>query len=484
MNDDGRRGTLTSLSIALVLLVLLALAVLEFGGALLPTLGIVTVGAALFLPLSRTLIVAAVAVGLAVLLVLTQPIDHPGTRVGNVALACALALLASWTIGQRMKSIQRLVHTQASVFASVPDSLAVLSADGTIEDCNEGLATIVPRAASGVRLHPLLDHHLADGTPCPGGCLLDHPASGAVTLLDAESIAGPDRRIAIDYTAAQVDEGRTVVSLRDVTAILQAEQDRRLLVQAAARHGEQKELLRALGAPAYSPLPDVAGVRLDVYSAPGEPGAPAAGDLVDVSRLPDGKVLIMIADALGEAVMSVRDAARVLNIARAYLQVGIRLEDIVARTAQTLSGETQQPDVSLMVAVLDPATGRLDLVGGGHPPALLIRENGATEWLEGASPGIGAPQPSASAIPITRQIMPADSLVFYTDGVVDGAADVIEGLSTLRSSAAALRKRSTAGWARTVADAVKVPDQNSGNATVLLVRLDPSSGSLQTSATR
>jgi len=380
-----------------------------------------------------------------------------------------------------MLSIRALNRTQASVFASVPDGLAVLNADGVVLQCNDALTELVTQAAVGQRLHPLLGHVLAGGTLCAGGCQLDSPRSASETLVEGESITGVDAQIAVEYTAAPIDSDRFLVSLRDVTALKDAELNRRLLLEAAVRQGEQERLLRALGAPEFAHLPQVAGVKLDLYSTPSATGSPTGGDLVNVAPLPDGRILVMIADALGDAFLSVRDASKVLQTARAYVEAGIRLEDVVGRTAQTLATEVEVPDVSLMLAVLDTSTGRLDLAGGGHPPALLIRENGATEWLEGTGPGIGQQQPEPTVV-VTRQLTPEDSLVFYTDGVVDGAQDVIEGLSALRASATALRKRGTQGWAKTVTDAVLVPDQNSGNATVLLVRLD--SADRQTTATR
>jgi len=481
VTDRDNRQAAIALPVAIGVLLVLAVGVLVFGGVLIPTLGIATVGAGLFLPPLRTLALGGLAVALAAALVVTQDIDHVGYRIGNVALASALAVLASWTIGQRMLSIRALNRTQASVFASVPDGLAVLNADGVVLQCNDALTELVTQAAVGQRLHPLLGHVLAGGTLCAGGCQLDSPRSASETLVEGESITGVDAQIAVEYTAAPIDSDRFLVSLRDVTALKDAELNRRLLLEAAVRQGEQERLLRALGAPEFAHLPQVAGVKLDLYSTPSATGSPTGGDLVNVAPLPDGRILVMIADALGDAFLSVRDASKVLQTARAYVEAGIRLEDVVGRTAQTLATEVEVPDVSLMLAVLDTSTGRLDLAGGGHPPALLIRENGATEWLEGTGPGIGQQQPEPTVV-VTRQLTPEDSLVFYTDGVVDGAQDVIEGLSALRASATALRKRGTQGWAKTVTDAVLVPDQNSGNATVLLVRLD--SADRQTTATR
>lgn len=476
---ESRQSTI-AFWLALVLLPVLAVGVAVLGGTLVPTIGIVTVAASLFLPPKRTIVVVVLAASLAILLFVTQPIDYQSVRLTNVFLASGLAVLASWTIEQRTRNIRELNMTQASVFASVPDGLLVLDLNGSVLQSNEAVERLVPGVQQGHPLHPLLDHHLADGSTCPGGCLLDQPRVSTTTVVEGESIVRDGARIAIEYTAAHVDDHAVVVSLRDVTAAKRAEQERRMLLEASAREGEQRQVLRALGAPAYAQLPAISGLQMDLHSTLGDP-AGAAGDLVDVSALPDGRILVMVADALGVGVLPVRDAWRVLNTARAYVEAGIALEDVIPRTADALAADPGHPDVSLMLAILDPRDTTLELIGGGHPPALLIRENGASEWLESACDGIGPTLP-VSAAPIARQLTPGDSLVLYTDSVVDSAHDVIEGLSLLRASATALRKRPAQGWARSVIDAVTGADHFSGNATLLLVRLD-GSGRRHTTAT-
>lgn len=462
--DKTSRDEAKPLWIALVLLAALSVAVLIFGGVLIPTLGIVTVGAGLFLPPVRTAVVAGVAIVAALALLATQDIDHPAARFGNVALACALAILASWTIDQRIRGIERLSRTQESIFASVPDGLAVIDGTGTVQQFNGALDHLTAQVGRGQRLHPALGHVLGDGSPCPGGCALD--TGTATALVENESITRGTALVPVQYAVARIDGELAVVSLRDVTGVKAAEENRRMLLEAAARQGEQQELLRAL-APGVSPLPEVSGWQFDAYSAG---RGPDESDMVNVTVMADGTVFAMIVDAIGEGVLSARDAWKVLYVARASIEAGVRIDEVVARTSQTLAKDDDQPDVSMMLALIDPVSGRLDLVGAGHPPALLIRGNGASEWLESTSPAIGLQGATATAI--TRQLLPDDSLVLYTDGVVDGVQDVIEGLSTLRSSASALRKRPADGWTRQVTEAVRVPSSKGGSATMLLVRCD------------
>ena len=90
-----------------------------------------------------------------------------------------------------------------------------------------------------------------------------------------------------------------------------------------------------LGAPGQMDLPDTPGLELDMWSAPAGNGTSTGGDLIDVSRMPDGRTLVMVVDALGAGVLSVRDAWKVIYAGRALMMSGVELNDLVARTAAT-----------------------------------------------------------------------------------------------------------------------------------------------------
>jgi PAS domain-containing protein len=463
---------------AFVTLLGLTAVILVFQIPLVATLGICVVAFGLFLPLRQTAVLAVTAIVAAAAVLATRDLDHEGVRFGNATVGALIGVAVSWAIAQRVARLAAMRQTQDTLFAHVPDGLAMLDGQGRIVEANAGLTALVPGTALGEVLHAHLGHVLADGSACPGGCRLDAGADPSTTPVEGEWITRDGRRLAVEYTTAAVEQG-TIVSLRDVTPLKQAEEDRRVVLEAAVRQGEQEAMLKMLGAPAYAELPTVPGLQFDMSSTH---DAAEGGDLVHVVRLPDGRALVSVVDAVGQGVISVRDAWKVHYVSQSYVVSGTPLRDVIPRTAATLDSERDIPDASLMLAAIEPGTGLVELVGGGHPPALLIRESGATEWLEGAAAGIGAG--GAAAQPVNeRQLLPGDSLVFYTDGLIDATGDVISALSTLRASAAALRKRETSGWARSLFEAVRGAAQSPGTATVLLVRV-ADSGSLHTTAIR
>ncbi len=477
------------IGVALGCLLVLAITVGEFGWPLIPTMGIVVVAAGLYLSSRQTLIVAGSAVATALVLILTQDVDRPWYRLGNVVLASLLGVAVSWALEQRVRSITRLQQTQEKVLAGVPDALVVLDDQGLLIQTNHALVDLVPTAVLGQSLHAHLGHVRADGTPCPGGCLLDDPTT-IHEAADGEVVAGEritrdGHPVPIEYTAARVDSGTCVLSLRDVSQLVAAEADRRALLEAASRQREQEELMRALRPNHGGGLMTLHGVAVDVWSTLDGSRATVGRDLTDVSVLSDGRVLILVVDALGAGVVSARDAWRVLYVSRAYAHAGIPLPDLVAHTAAALAAEDEPPKASLLAAVLDPRDGALEVATGGHPPALLLHENGHTQWLEAVGRGVGAPSPGSRDVVSTHMDV-GDSLVLYTDGVVAGTRDLIAGLSGLKSTAVALRRRATDGWSRSLLEAVMPSGGVLGDATVLIVRLvaDQAEPSLHTSTTR
>jgi serine phosphatase RsbU (regulator of sigma subunit) len=140
------------------------------------------------------------------------------------------------------------------------------------------------------------------------------------------------------------------------------------------------------------------------------------------------------------------------------------------RFASLLDG---RPLATVAYAVLDVASGLLRYALAGHPPPLLIRADGSTELLEGGrSPllGVAPVAPRAEAEVTLRQ---GDTLVVYTDGLVERPdCPIDEGLADLSRRAPALA-RDPATLAERLLDAVAEPRRD--DAAVLVVRLQPSS---------
>lgn len=432
----------------------LALLVVAMGAslltpALIPTLGLIVVGAGLFLPPRQTAMVAGVAVVLAVVLALSAEVDHGLVRVANVLVASGLAVLASLVLAHRMRRIEQHARTEAALLASVPDALFVLDAEGCVRVANAGLTRLVPGARVDQVLHLLLGHLRSDGTPCPGGCVLDGgtPDHASVVPIEGERITRAGELIPVAYTTQPLQPG-VAVSMRDVSARVAQQSELRALREAAARREEQSRLLRALDSPARSDAPSLPGVVADVWRDAEGGGSPIS-DVINLSAMPDGRILGLVVDPAEGVPLPVGDIWKVLYAARAHMAAGAPLADMVGQSAHVLANDAGVPSAALLGVVIDPDTGLVEVASGGHLPPLLVRGDGSSTWLEADGQPLGAARPGSQSI-ASAELRPGDVLVLYTDPLVTGRGDLVEGLSSLRAAAVALRNQPSEGWARRV----------------------------------
>jgi hypothetical protein len=439
--------------------------------ALIPTLGLVVVGAGLFLPPRQTALVAVVAVFLAAVLSLAASAEYGLIRLINVLLASGLAVLASVVLARRFRRIVQQSRTEAALMASVPDALFVLDADGRVRLANAGLTHLVPGARVGQPLHPLLGHVRADGTPCPGGCALDGgtPAHASVIPVEGERITRAGELIPVSYTTQPLQPG-VAVSLRDVGVRVARQSEVRELREAAARREEQSRLLRALELPVRPGAPTLPGMMADVSGGP--QGAEGSADGIDLSTLQDGRILALVVDPTEDGTLSTRDAWRVLYAARAHMAAGAPLADMVGLCAQVLTSESGVPSAALLAVVIEPDTGVVEVVSGGHLPPLLVHADGSSTWLEATGQPIGSARPGSQSM-ASGELLPGDVLVLYTDRVAASRGDHVEGLSSLRAAAVALRNQPSEGWAQRVLSAVNAGSPDQGTIAALRVLTAP-----------
>ncbi len=117
--------------------------------------------------------------------------------------------------------------------------------------------------------------------------------------------------------------------------------------------------------------PDVAGYSLSFRStACYEVG----GDYVDVVHLPDGRLMMALADVAGKGMASALMSMTFRSSFRAIAGIDLPLAEIAARlnTLHWQEGmEARRRYVTAILMCLDPKTHRLEVVNAGHNPAFL-----------------------------------------------------------------------------------------------------------------
>ncbi len=234
------------------------------------------------------------------------------------------------------------------------------------------------------------------------------------------------------------EEGRDFLAMvgdRIASALLDAERDEEDRRAFEAEHRIASTLQRSL----LPALPEVDGVHVRGTYLPGAEDVEVGGDWFDAVPGVDGSVTVVIGDVVGKGVAAAATMGQLRSAIRAYALEGFGPGAVLDRlNALTLTSGDGTFATVLCVRV-DPATGTLAWCRGGHLPPLLRRWDGEVVVLdERGSPPVGV-LPGASYVEHEGVLGPGDSLVLYTDGLVERRGEDIDvGIDRLVAELASL----------------------------------------------
>src|SRR5260370_101217 len=132
---------------------------------------------------------------------------------------------------------------------------------------------------------------------------------------------------------------------------------------------------------------------------------------------------------MGKGVAATKDAVSVTHALRLLVLDGCPLDKLIARADELVGALNPDLVATLLVGRYNPATGIMRLVGGGHPPALVVTGGRVREISAGGIP-IGWPGAGSEG---QRKVVldRSDTMIFYTDGLIETTKDVLEGLEAL-----------------------------------------------------
>ncbi len=219
------------------------------------------------------MVLAAVAVGLAVVLVASGSVpDNGWLRVANVVVGSALGLAAAMSLAVRVGQIRRLQRRDAALLAGLPDAVVRLDRAGAVTFAN-------PAA------HALLGPAV-DGAPSVLRDLLDH-GTGA-----ADELALPERVISVDWTAVTLDEEHdtalTLLLVRDAAPRLTALQQATQLAESRREAALQRHYLDVLERPCAPRCPACSDWTSAPPTSPRRRAPPPAGTSTTPSCCPTG----------------------------------------------------------------------------------------------------------------------------------------------------------------------------------------------------
>lgn len=243
----------------------------------------------------------------------------------------------------------------------------------------------------------------------------DHTPHGVLLVADRSPLcfddeAEPRARVLAAHLGVALDNHARLLALQEARSV-------------------QRELVEQLQEAVRPPMPVVPDTELGVSYLPADPGAPTGGDLYDWLVLPDGTLHVAVVDVMGKGVGATKDALAVTHALRLLVLDGCPLVDVVARADMIVTAQSPDLVATLVIAHYEPDSGELRLAGAGHPPVLLVH-NGKAEELK--APGIPIGWPGAGSHEVHTVFLDrSDTLVFYTDGLIEAGKDIIVGLDSL-----------------------------------------------------
>ncbi len=157
------------------------------------------------------------------------------------------------------------------------------------------------------------------------------------------------------------------------------------------------------------------------------------GDFYDLFPLAADRWGFFLGDVCGKGV----EAAAVTAMARYTLRAAAVTNPDPVAALENLNTVLYQEYLSdshryctVVFGILGPATpdGRpVTVTGGGHPPALLVKADGTATYIQTSGGPIVGVLPDAQFTPRALHLAPGDTLIVYTDGLIDARTTTPEG---------------------------------------------------------
>lgn len=144
-----------------------------------------------------------------------------------------------------------------------------------------------------------------------------------------------------------------------------------------------------------------------------------AGDIYDYAQSDDDSVAVLVADVVGHGTSAAMMTSLVKSAFHAAAVDNFAPTAVVAQVQSSLRAFEASRFVTLVCARLNTQSGQLTYVNAGHPPPLVRRRDGSPLLLESTGPLLSSAFDSIVFRERTTEFAPEDSLLLYTDGVIE-----------------------------------------------------------------
>jgi PAS domain-containing protein len=311
----------------------------------------------------------------------------------QLAAAQRLAQMGIWRID---------LATQSLTFSDELYRLFELPTGEPIPDVPESIVSLIhPRDRDVVR--DLLERTPHTGEPFAIEITIRRPSGDGIVLATGS--------VAYDEQGNPRELWGTA---QDVT---QQRRSERLLQSTTARL-EQEHATVLMLQEAFAPeLPVISWAEVAGRYLAAGPDTQVGGDWYDVV-CEDDHAYLMVGDVAGHGIRAVASMAQLRNAMRACAVQGLEPSQCLALANRLLTTTDHTQFATAVVARIDRSRGEVIWSSAGHPP-LLLRGPSGTSYLEAKQgPPLGVIE-NGPYLEQTYALEPGDTLIAYTDGLVE-----------------------------------------------------------------
>lgn len=150
-----------------------------------------------------------------------------------------------------------------------------------------------------------------------------------------------------------------------------------------------------------------------------DPAKEVSGDLYDFFEVEPGKMCFVVGDVSGKGVAAGLFMAVTRTLIRAGMIPGKRPLEILQRVNAQLCAENRANlFVTMILGIVDTATGRIEYGQGGHNPPILVPTKGEPVYEPSGGMPLGVFE-DAKFGQRQLELKPGETLLVYTDGVTE-----------------------------------------------------------------
>ncbi|GAB4086970.1 hypothetical protein GCM10028784_36000 [Myceligenerans cantabricum] len=219
---------------------------------------------------------------------------------------------------------------------------------------------------------------------------------------------------------------------------------------------------------------DVPGIDVWTYYAPNAEHAQVGGDWYDILPISTDMVGLVIGDVVGHDVEAAATMGQLRSVVRSYAFELSAPGHVLEKVDQLVAGMGIPRSASMVYAALrknEDGPQSIEYSRAGHLPPLLLRA-GKVFTLDqggGALIGFGSRERTTGK----RELKPGDTLLFYTDGLIERRDRPLrQGLDELLKTAAAIQAKDAAGVGEELL--ARLADKPEDDVAIVVVRVpDP-----------